>query len=217
MRTLTIAALLCLFAPAARAGIPDGYEIGEDTASPDGRYALLYPTSGSNAKDPPNLLVQLKPYKVLAEIRPGVPKGATMDVFTTWSGNDTVAIHQFRKWGLVGLWVYELESDKVKRVHPVLDEARKIFRKDFRERFLKKYPKEEETIIFVSSEGEENPVPEFEFKGRKLRLNLYADNKPNLAPGPHWSATLKGAWNLDTGKLENVEFQPGKIEIRKEQ
>jgi hypothetical protein len=212
MKKILMAFLLlagCVFA----ADIPDGYELQVDTRSPDGRYALLYP-DGSSEKDPPNLLVQLNPYKVLAEIRPGVPKGATLEVFTTWSGSSTVAIHQFRKWGLVGLWVYELEGDKVKRVHPVLDEVRKVFKKDFQERVRKKYPKEPETIIFVSGEGDENPVPEFEFKGRKLVLNFFADNKPNLASGVHWNATFKGEWNLDLGKLENAKLIPGEVEIR---
>jgi len=197
------------------ADLPGGYELNEDTRSPDGRYALLYP-EGSSDKEPPNLLVQLKPYKVLAEIRPGVPQGATMEVSTTWSGNSTVAVHQYRSWGLAGLWVYELDGDAVKRVHSILDAVRKVFQKDFQERVHKKYPDETETIIFVSGEGEENPVPEFEFKGRKVVLNLFADNKPNLAPGVHWHATLKGVWNLDTGKLEDVVLSPGEIEIRGE-
>lgn len=208
-----LASLLLLAGALSAADIPDGYELHDDTRSPDGTYALLYPEVSSE-NDPPNLLVQLKPYKVLAEIRPGVPRGATMDVFTAWSGNNTVAVHQFRKWGLVGLWVYELEGDKVKRVHPVLDEVRKVFKKDFQERVQKKYPKEPETIILVSGEGEEDPVPAFEFKGRRLVLNFFADNKPNLAPGVHWNATFQGEWNLDAGKLENGKLTPGQLEVR---
>lgn len=203
---------LFLLAEAAFAKLPAGYEIGEDSRSPDGRYALLYPTSPEGKA--PNLLVQLNPFKTLAEIRPGAPQGATMDVIAEWSGNSTVAVYQFRQWGLVGLWVYDLEGDRVVKVHPVLDEARKIFRQDIRERLLKKYPKEAETIIFVSSEGEENPVPEFSFRGRKLVLNLFADNKPNMAAGPHWSATLKAVWNLDTGKFEKTRLIPGPVEVR---
>jgi hypothetical protein len=206
-------AIFLLTGSLVAADLPVGYELHEDTRSPDGRYALLYP-DGSDGKERPNLLVQVKPYKVLAEIRPGVPRGATMDVFPTWHGNSTVAIHQFRQWGLAGLWVYELDGDTVKRVHPVLEEARKFFQKDFQNRVLKKYPKEPETIILVSGEGEEDPVPEFEFKGRKLVLHLFAANKPNLAPGVHWSATLKGAWDLDAGKLEKVRLTPGKVEVR---
>jgi len=48
-----------------------------------------------------------------------------------------------------------------------------------------------------------------------LLLNLYAENKPNLAPGPIWSAQLRATWNLDTGKFEKVDFPPGEIGIRK--
>jgi len=60
-------------------------------------------------------------------------------------------------------------------------------------------------------------VKSFEFKDHKLLLNIFADNKPNLAPGPHWTAELHAIWNLDTGKFEKVDFQPSKIEMRKEQ
>ena len=48
-------------------------------------------------------------------------------------------------------------------------------------------------------------------------MKLYAENKPNLAPGPIWSAELHGIWNLDTAKFEKVDFKPGEIGIRKEQ
>lgn len=211
-----LAFLLAAWITTAWAGLPDGYEMGEETRSPDGRYALLYPDRNVADKAPPNLLVQLDPYKVLAEIRPGVPQGATMEVSAEWSGNSTVAIPQYRQWGLTGLWVYELEGDKVTRVHPVLDEARKIFRRDIQERLLKKYPQEAETILFVSGEDAASRSADFTFRGRKLTLDLFADNKPNLAPGPHWTARLKAVWNLDSGKFEEIEFLPGKIEVRQE-
>lgn len=56
-------------------------------------------------------------------------------------------------------------------------ERRKYFARDFHERFLKKYPKELDNFTFVSDENEERGVQEMEFKGRKLLLNLFADNK----------------------------------------
>jgi hypothetical protein len=191
---------------------PEGYELNDDTRSPDGRYALLYP-DGPNEKERPNLLVQLNPFKVLAEIRPGVPLNATQSVSATWNGPSVAAIHQSRRWGLVGLWVYELDGDKVKRVHPVLEEVRKVFQKDFQERVHPKFPEEPETLIFVSDE-DDNSEADFVFKDRKLALNLCADNKPNLAPGVHWSAGLKADWNLDAGELENVRLTRGPVEWR---
>ena len=76
---------------------------------------------------------------------------------------------------------------------------------------MKKYPKEFDSYTFVS----DSRVKELEFKDHKLLLDILADNKPNLAAGPHWTAELRGVWNLDTGKFDKVDFRPGKISIRK--
>ena len=45
------------------ADIPKGYEIGQKSISPNGRFAILYPIRGDDetAELPPNLLVCLKP------------------------------------------------------------------------------------------------------------------------------------------------------------
>ena len=97
-----------------------------------------------------------------------------------------------------------------------MNEAKKYFQRDMRVRFLKKYPKELETIIFLSGEEKPKQHPDFTFKKRKLLLYLAADNSPNLAGGgPHWTAELNATWNLDTGKFDNVDFRPGKIEVLK--
>ena len=46
------------------ADIPEGYEIGEKSLSPKGRFAILYPVRGNDSAElPPNLLVCLKPYQ----------------------------------------------------------------------------------------------------------------------------------------------------------
>ena len=48
------------------ADIPKGYEVGEKSLSPNGRFAILYPIRGDDGAElPPNLLVCLKPYSVL--------------------------------------------------------------------------------------------------------------------------------------------------------
>jgi hypothetical protein len=200
--------------------IPKDYELLGESASPDGRFAVLSPVR--NEKNDaehgppysPNLLVRLNPYAVLAKVRtPGLPVGWRNTLQAEWNGNDVVAVWEDGKWGIADLSVYEIANDKLKRTHPVFREARKYFDRDFRQRFLKRYPKEYPSYTFTSDwKGEE---PDFEFKGRKLLLNLYAENKPNLAPGPIWSAQLHAIWNLDTAKFEKVDFPPGEIGIRK--
>jgi hypothetical protein len=54
---------------------------------------------------------------------------------------------------------------------------------------LKKYPKDaDDHYIFRSDDPD---LKNFEFKGDTLLLDIQAENKPNLAPGPIWSAKLR--------------------------
>jgi hypothetical protein len=205
----------------ATAEIPKGYETGDDTISPDWRFAILYPLQETydekNDKYLPNLLVRLKPYAVLATVeKDGLPRNVTTSLNAQWNGNLEVAIWEYRRWGIVDLNVYQIENDKVKRVEAVWGEARQIFQRDFKRRFLKKYPKENDSFIIVSEHGQQEGRGDFQFKGRQLILDLSADNKPNLAPGPHWTAQLHAIWNLDTAKFDQVDFRPGKIDINPE-
>ena len=204
----------------ATSQIPKDYEMLEESASPDGRFAVLSPVRNEKNDEengppyPPNLLVQLNPYAVLAKVKtPGLPVGWRDNLLAKWNGNDVVAVWVRAKWGIANLSVYEIADDKLKRTHPVFREARKYFDRDFHQRFLKKYPKEYDQYTFVSRGNE----ADFDFKGRKLLLNLYAENKPNVAPGPIWSAELHAIWNLDAGKFEKVTFPPSEIGIRKEE
>src|SRR5438094_3228402 len=77
------------------ADIPEGYEIGEKSLSPNGRCAILYPIRGDDSAElPPNLLVCLKPYSVLTRIgtEGGRWQGARGQPLAKWNGNSIVAI-----------------------------------------------------------------------------------------------------------------------------
>ncbi len=204
------------------AGVPKEYVVGVESLSPNARFAILYPVreQGNDAELPPNLLVCLNPYAVVTRVGDdyGRVAGERGQPLAKWNGNSMVAIWTDRKWGMTDLSIIEIEADRIKRVHPIWRHVRLLFDKDFRERFLKKYPDEKGSgVIFVSQYQGTERKPEFEFKGRKVLLDLFADNKPNLSSGPHWTASLHAAWNLDTGELEKVKFQPGPIEIRPEE
>jgi len=199
--------------------VPKEYEVGEGTVSPDGRFAILYPVRNEDSnEDPglPNLLVRLKPYAVLQEIERGdgvTWKGGRGAADAKWNGNDWVAVWHHRKWGDEDLVVYEIANDKIKREEKIWPEVVKYFDRDWQTRYLKKYPKEQDSYTFRA----DNPdVVTFEFKSRSLSLNILAENRPNLAPGPHWSAELHAVWDLDKAKFEKVDFKPGEIEVRKQ-
>jgi hypothetical protein len=222
-------------ATVAIAQSPNGYEICENepthrpvaglekreehqkTISPSGRFAVLCPLRDEKSEHyPPNLLVRLKPYAVLAKLnKEGVPSNASLELNATWQGDSTVAIWEYYRWGLVGLTIYEIANDQVKRVHHIFDEAKKIFEHDIHSRSLKKYPNEGDTVIITSGENKSDRRPDFKFDGRKVLIYLEADNKPNLAPGPTWSAELDAVWDLDTGKFEKADLHGEEIGFRK--
>ena len=199
------------------AAIPKAYEIGEKSLSPNGRFAILYPIRADDiAELPPNLLVCLKPYSVLTRIgtEGGRWQGARDQPLAKWNGNSMVAIWIAARWGMQDLAIYEIEKDEIKRIQPVWRAVYPLFNRDFQKRFLSKYPDEKGSGVIFVSKGGPGSKPEFEFKGHKMLLNLFADNKPNLSVTPHWTASLHAVWNLDTAELENVDFRPGPIEER---
>jgi hypothetical protein len=137
------------------ADIPKGYEIGEKSLSPNGRFAILYPIRSDDdaAELPPNLLVCLKPYSMLTRIgtEGGRWQGARDQPLAKWNGNSMVAIWFAARWGMKDLAVYEIEADQIKRVQPVWRRVWLLFDEDFRKRFLSKYPDEKGSgFIFVS-------------------------------------------------------------------
>lgn len=198
--------------------VPKQYEVGEDTISPDGRFAILYPVRDENSNEGPafsNVLVRLKPYEVVKELDVDPAwKDMRGSPRAKWGGNQFVAIWREMKWGNEDLVVYELANDKIKREEKMIwPEVVKYFDRDWKNRFLKKYPKEANNRYFFTSHDSE--FKNFEFKGDALLLDIRAENNPNLAPGPIWSAELRAVWNLKSSKFTKVDFKPGEISVRK--
>ena len=105
----------------SNANIPEGYEIGEKSLSPNGRFAILYPIrKDDTAELPPNLLVCLKPYSVLTRLgtEGGRWQGVRGQPLAKWNGNSIVAIWMTARWGMEDLAIYEIEADQIKRVQP---------------------------------------------------------------------------------------------------
>ena len=171
MKALILVFVLCLFdgfmlhaqeaspgkaAVPSNADIPAGYEIGEKSLSPNGRFAILYPIRGDDTAElPSNLLVCLKPYSVLTRIgtEGGCWQGARDQPLAKWNGNSIVAIWIAARWGIKDLAIYEIEADEIKRIQPVWRRVWLLFDRDFRERFLSKYPDEKGSgVIFDSAE-----------------------------------------------------------------
>src|SRR5213592_4410764 len=147
--------------------VPKEYEVGEDTVSPDGRFAILYPVRDEDSNQGPsfpNVLVRLKPYEVIKELDVDPAwKGMRGEPKAIWGGNEFVAIWKQMKWGKEDLVVYEIANDKIKREETkIWPEVVKYFDRDWKDRFLKKYPKEADDRYFFMSDNSE--FKDFEFK-----------------------------------------------------
>ena len=118
------------------AGVPQGYVVGTESVSPNGRFAILYPVRGDNDADlPPNLLVCLAPYSVLTRIgtEGGRWEGARDQPLAKWNGNSIVAIWIAARWGMEDLAIYEIESGRDKTNSARLAAGADAFRSRFSE------------------------------------------------------------------------------------
>ena len=153
------------------ADIPKGYEVGEKSLSPNGRFAILYPIrEDDTAELPPNLLVCLKPYSVLTRIgtEGGRWQGARDQPLAKWNGNSIVAIWVAARWGMKDLAIYEIEADEIKRIQPVWRRVWLLFDDDFRKRFLSKYPDEKGRALFSSPKAKD-PIQSPSWNSRAIR------------------------------------------------
>ncbi len=139
--------------------VPKEYEVGEETVSPDGRFAILYPVRDEDSNVDSgltNLLVRLRPYDVLKEIESGdgvTWKGGRGAAAARWDGNDWVAVWHQRKWSNEGLVVYQIANDKIKREKKIWPEVVKYFDRDFKARFLKNIPMKTATRLCQTKTG----------------------------------------------------------------
>ena len=181
------------------ADIQKGYEVGQDTISPDGRFAILYPIrEDMEETTAPNLLVRLKPYKVLKDFGESAWRGMRGEPDANWSKDGRfVAVWHAKKWGNEDLVVYEIANDQIKREEKIWPEILRYFGRG---------RKSDDAIgTFVNNDNDW-----LAFKDHKLFIKVSVDSQPNLVDGPHDTAELNGVWNLETAKFDKVDFKRGK-------
>lgn len=76
------------------------------------------------------------------------------------------------------LVVNQIANDKIRREEKIWPDVVKYFDHDWQKRYVKKYPNEKDGYTFRADDPD---VKTFEFKDHKLLLNIFAENRPNLA------------------------------------
>lgn len=188
-------------------GLPDEYAkhylIAKATVSPDEKFAVIYPTlEFSEAKEAKDLLVALKPFKVLATLpmeEPYFERQSNGGVGADWSSDGSKALITFdAKWGAADVFLVELADDKLKRMTNLLGKARELLRPAFRAAKPKPVAYND-ALGFIFLEEEGGPC-QFTEDGQ-VRIYVRATNDPKGGEKRFWRALLDAKWDIAQAKF----------------
>jgi len=189
------------------AGLPAAYAknylVDRDTISPDGKFAVIYPTIDfSESKEAKDFLVALKPFSLLAPL-------PTKDIYfqnrshggisAEWSQDNSVGLITLdSKWGPGDVFVVEFSDGKVKRITNVLDKLTGLLLPKFRavtpkrEAYNDNYP-----FIFEQDEGKACTL-----NGDKtVKIETKATNDPKELSQRPWNVRVKAEWDIAQAKF----------------
>jgi hypothetical protein len=184
------------------------YMISRSSMSRDEKFALIYPTREfSESKEARNLLVALKPFRVLETLptrEPYFDGKSNSSLGAEWSEDGTmVLITLDMKWGPADVWLVELSDDKVKRMTNLLDKARELLRPKFRAAKLKPYNSTTE-FIFLQEEGGACMFDE----NRQVRVYCRVTNDPKGVSKRPWRVVIDAMWDVGQAKFVSQKIRP---------
>jgi len=184
---------------------PKGYEVFENSISPNKKFGVIFPNPRKGFEDEENgrnFLVALKPSRVLAPNEGHVYFGphSSKQMQVTWSNNSSaVIVIVAGKWGAIGSTLFVLKDNKVSQRTDLMAEINKALKTKF-PKGIRPYNDK----LLIAPEGDEEW--EFSEDGKEVRIAVEGNTAPNLAPGERWSATFKGTWSVPAGKWTQKEI-----------
>lgn len=199
------------------AGLPRDYAknylIAESTMSVDKKFAVIYPTLDfSDSKEAKDLLVSLKPFKVLAPLSTEYPyfqRRSNSGISAEWSKDDSVALITIdSKWGPGDVFVVEVAAGQVKRTTNILDKLSDLLRPKFKSAKPKPEPFND-SYPFIFEQEEEGKS--FTLEGtRTVKVNTIATNDPKGDLKQRWRVRVKAEWDIAQAKFTSQEIRDDK-------
>src|SRR3954471_15160110 len=193
-------------------GLPDEYAkhylFAKSTLSPDEKFAVIYPTlEFFEAKQAKDLLVALKPFKVLATLpmeEPYFDHQSNGGVGADWSGDGSKALITFdAKWGPADVFLIELADGELKRMTDLLAKTRELLRPNFRAAKPKPVAYNDELeFIFLEEEG--GPC-QFDGDG-VVRVYTRATNDPKGDEKRFWRVLVDAKWDIAQAKFTSQKI-----------
>jgi len=198
------------------AGLPPEYAknylVARSTMSRDEKFAVIYPTlEFSDSKEAKDLLVALKPFRVLAPLPTEYPyfqNESHGGVGADWSGDGSaVLITLNSKWGPGDVFLVELSGGNVKRITNLLEKLRDLLRPNFRA--TKPKPEAYNDVNEFVFEEEEGGACNFAGKGL-VKIYTKATNDPKGMSKRPWRVLVKAEWDIAQAKFVSQKVTPEK-------
>jgi hypothetical protein len=198
------------------AGLPGeyakNYMVARSTMSPDEKFAVIYPTLDfSESKEAKDLLVALKPFRVLAPLPTEYPYFQNKNhgaLGADWSSDGSAALITIDiKWGPGDIFLVEFSGGEVKRMTNLLEKVRELLRPKFRA--AKPKPEaynDRNDFIF---EEEEGGACQFAPNGR-VKIYTKATNDPKDLSKRPWRVLVVAEWDIAQAKFVSQKITPEK-------
>jgi hypothetical protein len=191
------------------ANLAKNYLVAKSTMSPDKRFAAIYPTLDfSESKEAKDMLVALKPFKVLATLPTDYPyhqSKSNSGISAQWSKDSGVALITIEsKWGPGDLFVVELSGAEVKRTTNVLEKLTQVLLPKFRAATPKKEAYNDFVQFVYEPPDETKPCT---LAGNKtVKIDLRATNDPKGLSENPWSVRVKAEWDIVAAKFSSQKI-----------
>jgi len=177
------------------------YLIASGTASPDKRFAVIYPTRDS--EDFPsgaNIVVSLKPFSVLGKLDTKWPYHKNEShggLSADWSEDGSVALITLdSKWGPGDIFLVEFREARLFRTTNLLAKIHDLLLPDYRKAKPERY---NEYFDFIF-ESEDEPICELDGTNQ-VRIDGRATTDPKGLSRRRWSAQVKAVWDIPKAKF----------------
>ena len=177
--------------------------IAESTRSPDGKYAVMYPTLDySDAAEAKDYVVAVEPFAPLGALPTKWPYFQNKNhggISAEWSDDSTVALITLEsKWGPGDVFLVEIADGKMKRTTNLLKKVHQLALPKYRSAKPKPQAYNDE-INFIFEQGDE-PVCQLDGTNR-VKIDATATTDPKGISSRAWTARVTAVWDIQQARF----------------
>ncbi len=187
----------------APANLKKNFLVAAGSTSPDGRFAVIFPTlESSEAKDAKDYVVALRPFRIVTELKtrwPYFQNQSNSGTTTEWLRDGTAALVTIEsKWGPGDIFLLEFREGQLARETDLGARIRQVLLPDFKAAKAERYNDENEFVL--EPDGSSASV---KFgPGGAVRIRCLGSTDPKGMGGSRsWKGRLVAEWSVAQGRF----------------